>query len=162
MAKKPPKGTPHLRVRIEPKLLAKLEKARVRNGHTLTGEIVVRLEQTFDTEDRVAAMESHLSDLRRLHTLAVPDLGTAKWRGDIGQKREASENRTTKTQEISASAKMVDVLLGEDKQKSELLRRVALQIASWPQDWTTNPSIRKELEQRFRSTFATQIGEDVQ
>jgi hypothetical protein len=46
-----PKDTPHLRVRIEPKLLARLEKAREKSGRTLTGEIVHRIEQTFRKEE---------------------------------------------------------------------------------------------------------------
>jgi hypothetical protein len=43
--------TPHLRVRIEPRLLARLEKAREKSGHTLTGEIVSRLESSFRRDD---------------------------------------------------------------------------------------------------------------
>jgi DNA repair exonuclease SbcCD ATPase subunit len=58
MAKKAAKQPPHLRVRIEPKLLARLEKAREANGNTLTGEIVERLEETFSTEDKMAVLET--------------------------------------------------------------------------------------------------------
>jgi hypothetical protein len=43
--------TPHLRVRIEPRLLARLEKAREKSGRTLTGEIVSRLESSFRRDD---------------------------------------------------------------------------------------------------------------
>jgi hypothetical protein len=43
--------TPHLRVRIEPALLARLEEARANSGRTLTGEIVSRLEATFRRDD---------------------------------------------------------------------------------------------------------------
>ena len=50
MASKP-KETPHLRVRIEPRLLERLEKARDKSGRTLTGEIVHRIEQTFRKEE---------------------------------------------------------------------------------------------------------------
>lgn len=46
--------TPHLRVRIEPKLLARLEKSREKSGRTLTGEIHHRLEQSFQREDTAA------------------------------------------------------------------------------------------------------------
>ena len=51
MAKKH-RETPHLRVRIEPSLLDKLEKAREKNGRTLTGEIVERLEESFRRQER--------------------------------------------------------------------------------------------------------------
>jgi hypothetical protein len=46
-------GTPHLRLRIEPQLLGRLEKAREKAGRTLTGEIVHRLELTFRRDDHI-------------------------------------------------------------------------------------------------------------
>jgi hypothetical protein len=57
-----PKQTPHLRIRIEPGLLARLERSREKNGRTLTGEIVHRLEQTFikDDTDELLARQAHL------------------------------------------------------------------------------------------------------
>src|SRR5262245_41066059 len=51
MAQKPKKA-PHLRVRLEPVLLARLEKSRAKIGRTLTGEIAHRLEQSFQREDQ--------------------------------------------------------------------------------------------------------------
>jgi hypothetical protein len=51
MAKKRKETTPHLRIRIEPELLARLEKSRSANNRTLTGEIVHRIEQTFRKSD---------------------------------------------------------------------------------------------------------------
>ena len=51
MAKKGKEATPHLRLRIEPRLLTRLEKAREKSRRTLTGEIVDRLEQSFRKED---------------------------------------------------------------------------------------------------------------
>jgi hypothetical protein len=62
MAKKT-RETSHLRVRLDPIRLAKLERAAERNGRTLTGEIVHRLdayasfnfETIHDLPDRVAA-----------------------------------------------------------------------------------------------------------
>jgi hypothetical protein len=39
--------SPHLRVRIDPPLLERLEKARKASGRTMTGEIVARLEESF-------------------------------------------------------------------------------------------------------------------
>jgi hypothetical protein len=53
------KETPHLRVRIEPKLLARLEKSREKSGNTLTGEIVARLEESFRRDD----VKEHLKEL---------------------------------------------------------------------------------------------------
>lgn len=45
------KEAPHLRVRIPPALLARLEKSREKDGRTLTGEIVHRIEQSFKRDD---------------------------------------------------------------------------------------------------------------
>jgi hypothetical protein len=62
--------TPHLRVRIEPRLLARLEKAREKSGRTLTGEIVSRLESSFrrdDHEELIAeTVDKTLAALRAL------------------------------------------------------------------------------------------------
>jgi hypothetical protein len=46
MAKKT-RETTHLRLRLDPIRLAKLEKAAEKNGLTLTGEIVRRLDESF-------------------------------------------------------------------------------------------------------------------
>ena len=62
--------TPHLRVRIEPRLLARLEKAREKSGRTLTGEIVSRLESSFRRDDHeeliVETVDKTLTALRAL------------------------------------------------------------------------------------------------
>jgi len=42
---------PHLRIRLNEDLLAKLEDARNANGRTMTGEISRRLEASFLQED---------------------------------------------------------------------------------------------------------------
>src|ERR1700761_2151817 len=71
MAKKTVKESPHLRVRMDPKLLARLEGAREANGNTLTGEIVTRIEDTFRRDERVTeitaardALAAELADVR--------------------------------------------------------------------------------------------------
>ena len=45
------KDTPHLRLRIEPSLLARLQKSAEKNDRTLTGEIVDRLDASFKRDD---------------------------------------------------------------------------------------------------------------
>lgn len=45
------KDTPHLRLRVDPSLLARLEKAAEKNGRTLTGEINHRLGESFKKDD---------------------------------------------------------------------------------------------------------------
>ena len=60
MAKKP-KDTSHLRLRIDPIRLAKLESAAERNGRTLTGEITHRLDESFKRND-LANVLGNLAD----------------------------------------------------------------------------------------------------
>jgi hypothetical protein len=45
------KDTPHLRLRVDPSLLVRLEKAAEKNGRTLTGEINHRLGESFKRDD---------------------------------------------------------------------------------------------------------------
>src|SRR5215472_5735323 len=47
----PVEKTPLIRIRLEPRLLARLEKERAKSGRTLTGEIVERLEQSFKPKE---------------------------------------------------------------------------------------------------------------
>jgi uncharacterized protein (DUF1778 family) len=46
------KPTTHLRLRIEPGLLQRLEKAAESNRRTLTGEIIERLKASFQKSDQ--------------------------------------------------------------------------------------------------------------
>lgn len=60
MARKPEDAT-HLRLRIYPIQLAKLESAALKNGRTLTGEITHRLDESFKRDNLADALE-RLSD----------------------------------------------------------------------------------------------------
>jgi hypothetical protein len=54
----PTKGaTPHIRLRLEPRLLQRIEKAREKSGRTLTGEIAHRLEQSFAKDNQEELVE---------------------------------------------------------------------------------------------------------
>jgi hypothetical protein len=173
MAKKAPKQLPHLRIRIEPKLLNRLEKSREKGGNTLTGEIVARLEQSFETEDRMAvfkeAMEKRLQDEkqrlqdseRQMEERVAEILGE---RDEMARKfsslqRDLDEfNIIVKSvEQAERELALVDVLVGDDKLKSRLLRQVALEIINWPEDWATNPANREEIAARFRDALA-QLG----
>ncbi|WP_271673196.1 hypothetical protein [Bradyrhizobium sp. CCBAU 51627] len=56
MARKPVEAT-HLRLRIYPIQLAKLESAAQKNGRTLTGEITHRLDESFKRDNLAEALE---------------------------------------------------------------------------------------------------------
>jgi hypothetical protein len=174
MAKKAPHQVPHLRLRIEPKLLARLEKSREKEGRTLTGEIETRLAQSFETEDRMAifkeSMEARIQDAtqrieesrawaekhieevqaeRDASTKELLDLkaGIAEFK----LKSEVAYRELEKEIErIERDAAVVDALLGNDKKKSELLRLLALQVAELPEDWVTNQEVRRQIIERVR------------
>jgi hypothetical protein len=55
------KDAPHIRLRIEPAMLKRLEKYAEKNGRTLTGEIVHRLGESFARDDLMDVLET-LSD----------------------------------------------------------------------------------------------------
>jgi len=55
------RNTSHLRVRIDPIRLAKLERHAERNGRTLTGEIIHRLDESFKRND-LADVLGNLAD----------------------------------------------------------------------------------------------------
>jgi hypothetical protein len=54
----PTKDTTHLRLRVEERLLERLEKAAEKSRRTLTGEIVHRLEQSFRKENESATIQA--------------------------------------------------------------------------------------------------------
>ncbi|MGZ3320199.1 MAG: hypothetical protein ACXU9C_04370 [Xanthobacteraceae bacterium] len=163
MPKKSPIKTPHLRVRIEPKLLAKLEKSREKNAHTLTGEIVTRLEQSFETEDRLAlfreAMDRRIEDVKSqadrdlvAHQARLEAFGN-KTAEKIAEQAAVIRELEQEVGQVMRAAAVVDVLLGNDKLKSDLLRHIALDLADASPDWSKNEASRRQLADRVASQF---------
>jgi hypothetical protein len=156
MAKKTVKQPPHLRVRIDPKLLARLEKARETNGNTLTGEIVCRLEESFSTADRIAmfrlAHEQRIEDLRRMSDEARAfaqaarkefDAENLKVRTEFAEKSRGLEAEIDKLQ---VSATVIDALIGNDVATKEAVRNVAILLAANP-GWASNSDAVQKVSQ---------------
>ena len=164
---------PHLRVRIEPKLLAKLEKSREKNGRTLTGEIVARLEESFRTDDRVAKVEEFMHQRvedwkdrydERIETVWAQRkeaLATAeKALKDLAEQKAELEQFQRKSEAAIRAAAVVDVLLGGNKLKSEFLRTIALKLADVHDDWIAVESSARLLADRVIGCLQeTQAGE---
>ena len=146
MAKKAAKQPPHLRIRIEPKLISRLEKAREANGNTLTGEIVQRLEETFSTEDKVAlfkeSAEKRIEEMRRTlsETREHIDREHKELTAETLAVREEIIKRALETQDemkrleesLKREIAIVDTLLGDDPAAKEAIRTVALLLANNP------------------------------
>jgi hypothetical protein len=95
------KDIPRLRLRIEPKLLARLEKSRQKTGRTLTGEIVERLEHSFRKDDMKDLMEQMAQSFREhvLADLVSPDVPL--WVAELSraEEMEAQAARTKNKEE---------------------------------------------------------------
>jgi hypothetical protein len=181
MAKKQTKQLPHLRIRLEPELLAKLEKSREKEGRTLTGEIERRLAQSFETDDRMAilkeSMEARLADA--MQRVKESRAWAEKEREEI---RAEEEKFHAEVEELRASLRelrskheadyreleneielarrgeaVVDVLLGKNKDKSELLRLLALKLADMPEDWVTNEEARRQVSKSVGEEFSQSL-----
>lgn len=83
------KETTHLRLRVDATLLAKLEKAAEKNGNTLTGEIVRRLEESFAKEDKMLELEALADKMLERFGRAV----TIKEDGRVIYRRERGDDK---------------------------------------------------------------------
>jgi hypothetical protein len=166
MVKKQAKETPHLRIRIEPKLLSKLEKSREKNGNTLTGEIVARLEQSFQADDHVAKnlefLEQRLNDYKDRHDEKLAAVRDQMEKAQAIAEEALKDNERQRAEfeqiermsgEAIRAASVVDVLLGSNKLKSDLLRSFALELAEAPEDWLVNESNGRQLADRVFAGF---------
>jgi hypothetical protein len=70
----PQPQAPHLRIRLEPELLAKVEKARRGTGRTVTGEIAHRLERSFTDERNFATGSEHAAEHLEMAAIALPHI----------------------------------------------------------------------------------------
>jgi hypothetical protein len=84
------KETPHLRLRVEPALLTRLEKSAEKNGRTLTGEIVDRLDASFKRDDMQAYVDATAQSIaEKLLAASNPDSASTKhasqkiWEGKL-------------------------------------------------------------------------------
>jgi TraY domain len=79
----------HLRFRIEPQLLARLEKARKESGRTLTAEIAERLNASFSDEVS-AGLKDLREDLIRIRFGMMDEIRREldSLRQDLEQKRD--------------------------------------------------------------------------
>jgi hypothetical protein len=68
------KDTPHLRLRVDPARLARLEKYAEKNGRTLTGEIIHRLDESFKRDDLMALVDRLSEKISGEVTVKIGDM----------------------------------------------------------------------------------------
>jgi hypothetical protein len=127
MPKKAAKQPPHLRLRVDPKLLARLEKAREANGNTLTGEIASRLEESFNTADKIAlykeAADKLSNELRREQNELLKQIEAIE---------SDHQKDLARWAQLEGANALLNGLLGENKLKAQALRLFAIAIAKIP------------------------------
>jgi hypothetical protein len=124
MAKKAPKQPPHLRIRIDPKLVARLERAREMKGNTLTGEIVSRLEESFSTDDKLALQKEAL---RQGYRAIEEDMNKRS-----GEQAAQLQQLLVDQARFATGQLILQFVLGDDPTAKQTVRTVALLLATKP------------------------------
>jgi hypothetical protein len=124
MAKKVVKQAPHLRIRLDPKLIARLEKAREINGNTLTGEIVARLEESFSTEDKLALQKESLRESFRAIEVDMNER--------FGRQAAEHEDLLGRINQYAGIDLLIQFLLGNNPQPKQTLHSLLVLVARKP------------------------------
>ena len=81
------KDTPHLRLRVDSAILARLEKYAEKNGRTLTGEINHRLTESFKRDDLMDLADRLAEKLSGTVTVKIDEMVTK-----IGRRRDGDKS----------------------------------------------------------------------
>jgi hypothetical protein len=87
------KDIPHLRLRIEPSLLARLEKSAEKNERTLTGEIVERLNTSFKRDDLETVMKASAKEIAERLLMVMNASGLVNLPSPGGGEHTLASNR---------------------------------------------------------------------
>jgi hypothetical protein len=133
----------------------RLSEAAARNQRSLSEEIESRLAESFQTEGINAALKGLNQELesvkllKKENTFTIADLDDALAKFSAAR---ASGNvraeQVRRMEKVTASAQMVDILLGGSKLKSELLRSLAIKLAEVSEDELRIPEIGLDIWQR--------------
>jgi len=118
----------------------RLSEAAARNQRSLSEEIESRLAESFQAEGVHGALEGFNAAVAAM---------AADWEKLVKKEREPALKsiKWPRRMEITASAQMVDILLGGSKLKSELLRSLAVRLAEVPEDQLRKPGVGLEIWQ---------------
>jgi hypothetical protein len=151
------------KIRMREELRRKLARDAERKGTTLTGEIVDRLEQSYQVDDRV-----ELINAVRLLAPRTTELGESRapWKFlqqevqklSIASATDAGPVRKDSSQQIDAAkgaqrdrrdSDIIDVLLSRNEASSRLLRAITLELATKP-DWSSTKSGISDMAEAIR------------
>jgi hypothetical protein len=151
------------KIRMREELRRKLARDADRKGTTLSGEIVDRLEQSYQIDDRVELINS----VRLLAPrTSEPGGSRAPWKFleqevqnlSVASVIDADTLRTESSQKIDAAkaaqrdrrdSDIIDVLLSRNEASSRLLRAITLELATKP-DWSSSKSGISDMAEAIR------------
>jgi chromosome segregation ATPase len=149
------------KIRMREELRQKLARDAERNAKTLNGEIVDRLENSYEADERVKALREQANDLRRSLEEGRAQLETdrnelkaetAELRQLIVEQNKDLEELRRTTGEIERPAALLDILLGENRASREILRDIALLLANNP-DWADTKSGVEQMAGKVGEAF---------
>jgi hypothetical protein len=133
------------KIRMREELRQKLARDAERNAKTINGEIVDRLEGSYQRAEILKAR-----DVLAARTYYAPqDSQTCYVPQDSSPPTEDPTDQRL-------AAKVVDVLLGNNKFKAELLRQIALELAIMTDERLSDPSSGRLLAERVVALFERQ------
>ncbi|MCP1844404.1 putative O-linked N-acetylglucosamine transferase (SPINDLY family) [Bradyrhizobium sp. USDA 4524] len=147
------------KLRIRESLRRRIEKEAEKKETSTNSEAVERLEQSFDSEKRMAEFQEHWEARAREWRERVDELSRqAHERNEalakVSAELDAQENNLADIQRQLdaqlASVSVVDALLGENQASRDLIRRIALELANNP-DWDRTPAARKTMTDKINS-----------
>jgi hypothetical protein len=137
----------NITLRLRETLRKRLERASERSERPLNGEIVARLEQSFETEDKIALVtEEQQKNLRLILASLANGRYASRPNGRYVVKRDTEmlgvksaesirqidEESKRAEEEVKREAAIVDALLGDDVAAREAIRAIALLLAGNP------------------------------
>jgi predicted phage tail protein len=155
------------KIRIREELRAKLAKDAERTARTLNGEIVARLEASYEMADRMARFreqwEARINDTRQFADAKSAETQAAreemreaieKAKQELREADEESQKQIEEVEREIEQAKtgiaIVDALLGDNEASRALIRQIVSQLMS-NADWDSNKAARKAMAEKIHS-----------
>jgi hypothetical protein len=152
MARKPTEYV-QFKLRIREGLRRNIEREAKKKAQSANNEAVDRLEKSFEIDDRITQLRDvwteRVEDIRKQSREAIDQI-TKETSGALAEMREANLELERAYAQAEMAASMIDVMLGKNEASSNLLRRIALELANVP-DWSSSKAGAEAMANRLRS-----------